>query len=84
MTDSGAQSCLWSLNGFLSAGFTKADLLPVYLELVAANKSPIKIAGAIIVRLQGYHKDRVASRSPVPAWYMSVKMRMDFTSLVKQ
>ena len=55
MTDSGAQSCLWSMNGFLSAGFTKADLLPVSIELLAANKSPINIAGAIIVRLQGYH-----------------------------
>ena len=71
------------MNGFLSAGFTKADLLPVSIELLAANKSPINIAGAIIVRLQGYHKDR-GKKFPVPAWSMSVKMLMDFTSLAKQ
>ena len=71
MTDSGAQSCLWSMNGFLSAGFTKADLLPVYIELLAANKSPINIAGAIIVRLQGYHKDRGKKFSCASMVYVS-------------
>ena len=71
MTDSGAQSCLWSMNGFLSAGFTKADLLPVSIELLAANKSPINIAGAIIVRLQGYHKDRGKKFSCASMVYVS-------------
>ena len=71
MTDSGAQSCLWSMNGFLSAGFTKADLLPVSIELLAANKSPINIAGAIIVRLQGYHKARGKKFSCASMVYVS-------------
>ena len=53
MDDSGAQSCLWSMAGFLAAGFSHTDLIPVSLDLVAANKSPITIAGATIVRLQG-------------------------------
>ena len=52
MADTGAQSCLWSRDGFLAAGFSKEDLLPVHVDLVAANKSPITIDGAIIVRLQ--------------------------------
>lgn len=53
MADSGAQSCLWSMDGFLASGFTHDDLIPVAMDLVAANKSPITIAGAIIIRLQG-------------------------------
>ena len=53
MADSGAQSCLWSMDGFLAAGFTHDDLIPVSLDLVAANKSPITVAGAIIIRLKG-------------------------------
>ena len=42
------------MSGFLAAGLTPSDLIPVYLDLVAANKTPIKIAGAIILRLQGH------------------------------
>ena len=57
MADTGAQSCLWSMTSFLAAEFTPSDLIPVSLDLVAANKSPIKIAGAIILRLQGYSPD---------------------------
>ena len=58
MADTGAQSCLWSTTGFLAAGFTPSDLIPVSIDLVAANMSPIKIAGAIILRLQGHLPDR--------------------------
>ena len=57
MADTGAQSCLRSMTGFLAAGFTPSDLIPVSIDLVAANKSPIKIAGAIILRLQGHSPD---------------------------
>jgi len=53
VADSGAQSNLWSLNQFLDAGFTKADLSPVSLSLSAANKSPIKIEGAFFAKLTG-------------------------------
>ena len=45
------------MTGFLAAGFTPSDLVLVSLDLVAANKSPIKIAGAIILRLQGHSPD---------------------------
>ena len=37
MADTGAQSCLWSMTVFLAAGFTTSDLIPVSLDLVAAN-----------------------------------------------
>ena len=53
MADSGAQSCLWSLNGFYAAGFSNKHLIPVNVDLVAANKSPIKINGAVLLRLNG-------------------------------
>ena len=53
LVDSGAQSCLWSLQDFLAAGFTTEDLIPVSLDLIAANKSPIHIAGAVMLRLSG-------------------------------
>ena len=51
--DSGAQSCLWSLKGFLSCGFSMADLVPVSHKITAANSAPIQIKGAIILRLVG-------------------------------
>ena len=57
ITDMGAQSCLWSMTGFLAAGFTPTDLIPVSLDLAATNESPIKIAGAIILRSQGHSPD---------------------------
>jgi len=49
--DTCAQSCLWSKKEFLKAGFKERDLIPVSLGLNAANKSSIKIDGAILVRL---------------------------------
>ena len=53
VADSGAQSNLWSLDQFINAGFTTADLSPVSLSLNAANKSPIKIDGAFFGKLSG-------------------------------
>ena len=49
--DSCAQSCLWSRKEFLAAGFKTEDLIPVSLNLSAANKSSIKIDGAILIRI---------------------------------
>ena len=43
MADSGPQSCLWLMNDFLAAGFSQDDLIPVSIDLVAANKSPITV-----------------------------------------
>ena len=74
MADTGAQSCLWSMTGFLAAGFTTSDRIPVSLDLVAANESPIKIAGAIILRLQGHSPDSEPF-SCAPPWSTSVRPR---------
>jgi len=53
VVDSGAQSCLWSRESFLKAGFCLKDLIPVRHNLKAANTAPIKIDGAILIRLSG-------------------------------
>ncbi len=53
MADTGAQSCLWSIDDFLTAGFTNEDLIPVKLDLHAANRSPIYVNGVNILHLQG-------------------------------
>ncbi|KAK5928266.1 hypothetical protein CgunFtcFv8_013341 [Champsocephalus gunnari] len=51
VTDTGAQSDLWSLEEFLACGFSRDYLRPVSLSLSAANRSPITIEGAFSARL---------------------------------
>jgi len=51
IADSGAQSCLWSKAEFLSSGFSTHDLMPVDLSISAANKSPIRVEGAVLMRI---------------------------------
>ena len=53
LADSGAQSDVWSLDAYLQAGYSKDDLLPVSLNLHAANKSPIHIDGAFFTTISG-------------------------------
>ena len=57
--DSGAQSCLWSLDDYVRAGFKETDLIPVGLDLSAANQSQIPIVGAILAHLHGESKNGV-------------------------
>ena len=53
ITDSGAQSALWGRRRFLRSGFCMKDLIPVRHTMKAANTAPIKIDGAILLRLSG-------------------------------
>lgn len=53
VSDSGAQSDVWSLNQSLSHGFSRDDHHPESLRLQAANKSQIKIDGAFFAILDG-------------------------------
>ena len=57
MTDSHALSCLWDLNDFYWCGYKKSNLLPVKQSLLATNKHPINIEGAIFIRLSGKDKN---------------------------
>ena len=85
MADSGAQSCLWSMNGFRAAGFSNEHLIPVNMDLVAANKSPISIEGAALLRLQGFSPkgDHITCASMVyisnqaKGFYLSREAMMD-------
>jgi hypothetical protein len=54
VTDSGAQSDVWSLKQFLAHGFSHDDLHPVSMNLRAANKSRIVIDGAFFGILAGH------------------------------
>ena len=52
-TDTGAQSCLWSLQDCKKAGYDIENIKPVNLDMSAANRSPIKVTGAIFAHLTG-------------------------------
>ena len=65
VTDTGAQSCLWSQKDFHRCGFKDSDLLPVKRTLIAANKEKININGAIFVRLSGSDSKGITHIAPV-------------------
>ena len=44
---------MWSRKEFLSSGFSMQDLIPVRHAMRAANRAPIKIDGAVLIRLSG-------------------------------
>ena len=53
MADTGCQSCLASLKVIQQIGLSKNDLIPVSMQMHAANNKGIKILGAAILRLSG-------------------------------
>ena len=55
VADTGAQSNLWGLHDFKRKGFSEADLKPVTVQISAANKCPLDIAGAFYAKLTGNH-----------------------------
>ena len=85
MTDTCAQSCLWSFDECCSAGFTSSDLIPVSIDLEAANKSPITIEGALLLRLSGHSSTgkpyscatMVYVSKQARGFYMSMEAMMD-------
>jgi len=68
VTDTGAQSCLWSLHDFYRCGFHDSDLLPVKKTMLAANREEIEIRGAILVRLSGTDTSGAKYTAPVIAY----------------
>ena len=53
ITDSGAQSDMWSLDHYLKSGFKMSDLYPAKMSLNAANKSTIRIDGVFFAQIAG-------------------------------
>ena len=79
VADSGAQSCLWSREGFLASGFSRRDLIPVYHTMKAASRVPVTIDGAILLRLSGISRDGDVMEAAVMA-YISPEARSFFLS----
>ena len=85
IADSGAQTCLWSSSEFYAAGFSDSDLLPVQMDLMAANKSPIPIKGSILLRIHCSSADgeKVSTAAMVyvsrmaKGLYLSMEMLLD-------
>ena len=53
MADTGCQSCLAGIKVIQQLGLHQSDLIPVSMQMHAANNQGIKILGAIAVRLTG-------------------------------
>ena len=68
VTDTGAQSCLWSQKDFYRCGFRDSDLLPVSRTMLAANMEEIVIAGAIFICLSGKDAEGRTHTAPVMAY----------------
>ena len=56
MADTGCQSCLVSMSIVRRMGLTEKDLIPVKMQMHAANSNRIDIIGAVILRLSGRSK----------------------------
>ena len=52
VADTGAQICLWGLSAFHKAGFKKSQLVRVKQRIVAANRQPVDISGAVFLKLE--------------------------------
>ena len=68
VSDTGAQSCLWSLHDFYRCGFKDSDLLPVKRTMRAANMEEIEISGAVFVRLSGTDASGNTHTAPIMAY----------------
>ena len=53
VADTGAQSNVWGLKEYLEAGFKQCDLQKVNLNMTAANREPVPIAGAFLAHIEG-------------------------------
>ena len=80
VTDTGAQSMLWSLQSVYKCGFKDSDLLPVKRTMRAANMEEIHISGAVFVRLTGTDSSGKKHTAPVMA-YVSPSTEKFYLSL---
>ena len=68
VADTGAQSALWSLQGFRRSGFNDTDLLPVRQTMRAANMGEIEISGAVFIKLTGIDSSGKKHTAPIMAY----------------
>ena len=79
VTDSGAQSVVWSRDEFNRSGFHASDLIPVQHAMKAANAVRIAIDGAILLRLSGLTREGTPVEAAVMA-YISPDVKDFFLS----
>ena len=92
IADTGTQSNLWSLEEYLSCGFSRDDLHPVCLSLTAANRTPIRIEGAFFAKLVATlpsgkttsSHSMVYISSSIRAMYLSYKLLLNLGLLSKK
>ena len=84
ITDTGAQSDLWSMKDFLACGFSHDDLLPVRLSLSAANRSPISIEGAFFAKITTrlHNREATSCRSMIYVSNSVQAMYLSYVSLL--
>ena len=81
MADTGCQSRLCGLPVMNKLGISEKNLIPVTMRMHAANKAPIKILGAAIIRLSGIAKS--GKRVETDKSSMSQIMQINFSSATK-
>ena len=57
VADTGAQSNVWGLSDYLSAGFSEEDLQNVSLKISAANKQRLDVVGGFLAEMSGGASD---------------------------
>ena len=57
VADSGAMSNLWGLKEFLDAGFTRDDIVPVTIDIRAANKVNLNVVGYFRANICGDNRN---------------------------
>ena len=53
VTDTGAQVCLYPRRDLYKLNMSRTELFPVKRKIIAANRSPISIDGAMLIRFKG-------------------------------
>ena len=85
VADSGAMSNIWGYNEFIGAGFDKSELLPVSIDIKAANHINLKIMGYFNAKITGESGngehissyDRIYVSSSITDFYLSYESMLD-------
>ena len=85
VADSGAMSNLWGLKEFLDAGFTRDDIVPVTIDIRAANKVNLNVVGYFRASICGDNRngkniscyDKIFISDSVQDFYLSFDTMLD-------
>ena len=85
IADTGAQSNIWGINEFLNAGLDERILQKVPLNICAANKEPLQIAGGFLATLEGEspEKEKVSCQAMIYVSKSVTGFFVSFDTLIK-